>query len=270
MLKYFICPDGSKIEIAQCLDRCPRPEGRCLSLPTLHSVGSTRPWKGKPSTTQLLNPTRQEFLKITKDYAINPFDMAFALLGTRHHSRLEIVAKKLKGVNAELYLEADTTGILDLLEPDPQIEDHFILFDYKTWGSFAVAKHISKTNGYYEKWQAELQLNNYRWMAEQLGFAISKMFIQVTVRDGGTFTARNNGIEEKMLVLPINRLEDNVVREYFLTKSFRLIQYVDNDIMPNLCDYEERWNGRRCKGSLCEVHMFCPEGAKVNKVELEV
>ncbi len=118
-LTNFKCPDGITRPIAECLENCPNTEGRCLSLPTLYDIGHDRAWKGKPSTTQLLNPTRQEYLKITKDYTIAPKSRAFALLGTRHHRRLEVVAKKIEGNESELKLNSpEVSGILDLLEPD--------------------------------------------------------------------------------------------------------------------------------------------------------
>lgn len=62
-------------------------------------------------------------------------------------------------------------------------------------------------------------------------------------------------------------LDDDFVTTYFYDKSKALLEALDKNEIPELCPYEERWNGRRCKGSLCEVHMFCPEGAKVNRVE---
>ena len=120
--RFFECPDGITRPIVECLEACPRSDGRCLSLPTLHEIGRSREWGGVPSTTQLLNPTRMEYLKIKCDYAVNPFESAYALLGTRHHQRLEAVAKRIEGLVAEKKLEADEvaqhSGILDLLEPD--------------------------------------------------------------------------------------------------------------------------------------------------------
>ncbi len=118
-LKSFICPDGVMRQTSDCLAQCPRKEGRCLSLPTLTELGNAREWTGTPSTTQLLNPTRLEYLKIVHDYAIDPFERAFALLGTRHHRRLELVAKRIEGLYAEkkLGLDKDISGVLDLLEP---------------------------------------------------------------------------------------------------------------------------------------------------------
>lgn len=269
-LKYFNCSAG-KIPIKQCLEQCSRPEGRCLSLPTLHDIGNARKWNGKPSTTQLLNPTRMEYLKIKHDYSINPFDMAFALLGTRHHKRLEIVANTIKNLQAEKKLSGEiTTGILDLLEPDELYPDCFKIIDYKTWGAYSVAKVTGVTeNGEYEKRNVALQLNNYRLMVEELGIKISRLFVQCTVRDGNTQSAYRNNIDYKMALIPIDIIPDDEVKEFFLSKSFLLTKAVNNDELPELCQYEERWAGRRCKGSLCEVHMFCREGATVNKVDCE-
>ncbi len=151
MLKYFNCPDGETRPIEQCLESCPRPEGRCLSLPSLHSIGYARQWTGKPSTTQCLNPTRLEYLQIKYDFAVDPFAQAFALLGTRHHGRLEAVAKKIEGLESELALKGEVSGILDLLEPING-GDEFRLIDYKTFGSYAVAKHLNiKANGEYDQ-----------------------------------------------------------------------------------------------------------------------
>ena len=266
-LKYFNCPDSKRREIIECA-KCPRPNGRCLSLPSLRTIGSIRQWTGTPSTTQCLNPTRMEYLQIKYDYAVDPFAQAFALLGTRHHGRLEEVAKRIEGLEAELRLKGETSGILDLLEPIDG-DNNYRLIDYKTFGSYAAMKHLNpKENGEYDRLKLALQLNNYRLMATDLGFNITELKVQITVRDGNTFSARHNGVENNIYLLPVEILPDDLVKEYFLTKSFLLCKAVDNDILPELCDYQERWGGRRCAG-YCNVFMYCPEGAKVNKVELE-
>lgn len=122
----------------------------------------------------LLNPTRLEYLKLTKDYAIDPTDRAFALLGTRHHKRLELVAKKIEGLIAEKKLDSDEvqkhSGILDLLEPDELQDGYYKLIDYKSWGSFMVALILGRgdKNGDYERMQTTLQLNDYRLKVESL------------------------------------------------------------------------------------------------------
>lgn len=263
-LTYFYCPDKTKIPTADCLNKCPRAEGRCLSLPTLYEIGKTRPWTGKPSTTQLLNPTRMEYLKINNDYSLDPRSMAFALLGTRHHYRLEQVAKTIEGLQPEMRVEAENTGILDLLEP---INGAYRLIDYKTWGSYQVAKHLRQDNLHeYDRMQLALQLNDYRIMARKYGFNVTEIWVQVTVRDGGTFTARNNGVEDKMLFLPVEILEDSFVSDYFTAKHNALTIALAANKLPALCDYEERWAGRRCKIEFCNVAEFCPEGRKVNRI----
>ena len=268
-LTMFKCPDSETRLIKTCLDYCPRTNGRCLSLPTLHEIGSDREWKGVASTTMLLNPTRMSYLKIVHDYAIDPFDRAFALLGTRHHKKLEIVASKIIELHAEIKIVGETSSIIDLLEPDELKDGYWKLTDYKTWGSYALAKVTGvKDNGDYELKQAGLQLNDYRIKAQDIGFPISRLFIQCTVRDGGTFTARNNGIDYKMALIPIEIMDDDKVKEYFITKEYALQTALKENTLPELCPYDERWSGRRCKG-FCDVFMFCPEGAKVNKIEYQ-
>lgn len=263
-LVSFTCPDGINRRIATCLERCPRPQGRCLSLPTLVSIGSPRTWRGKPSTTQLLNPTRLEYLMITKDYAIDPFEQAFALLGTRHHGRLEQVAKKIEGLKSELKLDGEVSGILDLLEPLDG--DKYRLIDYKTFGSYAVAKQLNlKENSEYDRHKLELQMNNYRLMAQGMGFDVAELKCQITVRDGGTYSAKQNGIDKKLYLLDVKILEDDYVQSYFTDKAMKLITALDKNEMPELCDYQERWGGRRCKG-YCNVSDYCPEGRAVNKL----
>lgn len=267
-LTYFNCAVG-QIPISECLNHCPNPDGRCLSLPTLTTIGQSRTWKGIPSTTQCLNPTRMEYLQIKYDFAVDPFDQAFALLGTRHHYTLESVAKKIEGLKSELLLKGEVSGILDLLEPING-SDNYCLIDYKCFGSFAVAQQlgISKddNSSEYARFKLALQVNNYRIMAQELGFNITELKVQFTVRDGGTFIAKKRGIDKNIYLLPVELLDDTLVKEYFLTKAFNLCHAIETDTLPELCDYQERWEGRRCKG-YCGVYSYCPEGAKVNKVE---
>jgi len=269
MLKYYLCPDGQKRAIMECLERCPRPEGRCLSLPTLVTIGQTRIWSSNPSTTQCLNPTRIEYLQIKYDYEVDPFDRAFALLGTRHHGRLEQVAKKIEGLEAEVKLKGEVSGILDLLEPLNGGEE-YRLIDYKTFGSYAVAKQLGiKEHGEYDRWKLAMQLNNYRIMAQDLGFNVVELKAQITVRDGNTFSARNNKIDKNLYLLPVEILPDDEVKEYFTDKAYQLCHAVETDALPNMCSYDDTWaNNRRCK-SFCAVAQYCPEGAKLNKVKYE-
>lgn len=302
-LKYFDCPDGVRRPVEQCLDKCPRPEGRCVSLPTLISISRQREWTGKPSTTQLINGTRLAYLQLTCDYAVQPKDRAFALLGTRHHMRLEKVAEKVN-VLAEEKLGGEDTGILDLLAPDETVDyEAYELWDYKTWGSFKVAKALGlvarkipepngecyKTSGKWGKagdpkmvtvfdedptevdmWEVEYQMNNYRLKIEDVGFPVSRMFIQATVRDGGTIVAANRGISENIYKIPVRRLADDQVREYFRVKRENLLNALESLTVPTPCNNAETWNGRRCQG-FCDVAEFCDVGIKARqKVKEEV
>lgn len=289
-LTYFDCPDKVRRPIEDCLTRCPRPEGRCLSLPTLLAVAEQREWKGVPSTTQLINGTRLAYLQIVCDYATDPRERAFALLGLRHHRRLEKVAQKLN-VLAEEKLELDgDTGILDLLAVDETVDyEAYELWDYKTAGSFKVAKALGivkerildpngetyKSSGKWGKrgdtkmvtiwkadpdkvdiWEWEYQANNYRLKVEDCGFPVSQMFIQATVRDGGTMVAENRGITENIYKIPIRRIEDDVVRRYFKIKREALLRALETETLPLPCAESETWGGRRCEG-FCDVSEFC-------------
>ena len=141
MLKWFICPDNERIEVADCLKEggC-RMGTRCATRSYLQLVRRERPWTGKPSTTQLIQGTMCAFLKITRDYATHPDSRAFMIHGTKGHGNLEgadgeysFLEERFDGENT------DITGIADVLEIEL---NYAILVDYKTSGSFKVAKAL--------------------------------------------------------------------------------------------------------------------------------
>ncbi len=260
-LKGFICKTA-KVSKEFCLTECKR---RCLTLPTLMLLAQAREWKGKPSTTQLLNSYREAWLKIKKDYWIEPQSHAFALLGTMHHQRLEIFARAA-GLLQEHLISREVSSTLDLLEPDPETPGQFILSDYKTWGSYSVQKWYEEDDR-----DAEYQLNHYRVQVERdqklteaLGFPIkvSRMQLQVTIRDGGLEVAQRRKIMDKILMLEVPRMDDGFIINYFGERSAKLLDYVNTDIMPPVCDSEENWNWKKCK--TCDVWESCPEGSKIN------
>ena len=253
-LRYFYCPDKRKINIAECLKHCPCTEGRCLSLPTLLEISWERPIGDTFSTTQLLNGTRMEYLKITQNYCINPYERAFALLGTRHHRQLDKIAKKLNALSEEK-LQGEVSGILDLLVPDETTEEErYELWDYKTSGSYKVALALKA-----EAKDWVLQLNNYRIMVEECGFPVSRMINQATVRDGGTYIAKQRGLDKNIYLISVRRLLDDEVRQYFVQKDRLLRNALENKKLPPLCSKEETWEGRRCK-KYCDVRELCKKG----------
>jgi len=295
VLKFFDCKFG-RIPIADCLKKCPGGD-RCLSLPTLMSISWQRPWTGKPSVTQLLNGTRLAYLEIVKDYSVKPNDMAFALLGTRHHLRLDKLARKVNALSEEKLEDEETKGTLDLLVPDETTkEEKYLLYDYKTSGSFKVAKalgltavKVPSTTEVYDRsgswgragtpkmltiwdqnpehvdmWDWELQLNAYRLKVERIGFPVSRMYIQCTVRDGGTFVAENRGVMKNIYLIGVKRLDDEEVEAYFVTKAVDLLNALSKNELPSPCNEEENWGGNRCK-SYCNCWEFCDSGVKLHR-----
>jgi len=229
-----------------------------------------------------------EFLKLTKPYYIDPDSRMFMLAGTKHHQQLEEVAKTLD-LPAEIPLNVDR-DIFDLLE---QEEDGWVLTDYKLWGSFKVAKALGlvqvgkkpdptgavyKSSGKWGKegspkmvadfgidtaeidlFEQELQLNRYRVMLADLGVPINRMQLQLTVRDGGTYLAKNRGIERNAYMIPIRKLDDEYVRSYFGVKQSHLEQALFEKKWTEVCNAQENWDGMRCR-AYCDVKMFCPKG----------
>jgi hypothetical protein len=234
-------------------------ERRCLTLPTLYSLSYDREFTGTFSTTQLLNSFRISYLRIKSDYWIKPEDRAFQILGVRHHAVLEKSAK-LHDLMAELKLKGDTeiTGILDILEPHETIPDAWVMTDYKSWGSSALIRFDNKHDVVY-------QLNHYRILADKVlapGY-VERLQVQVTVRDGGTQSARQNGVKERIKILDVPIMADAFVTKFFDERAAALMGYIDRNELPPMC--EDTWNGRRCNG-FCEVYESCPQGRKVHNL----
>ncbi len=288
MLEWFKCLDGEIIPVKDCLTKC-RLNERCLTLPTLTLIAQEREWTGVASTTQLLNGTMYTFLKLTQPYTIDPDKMAFALHGTIHHDKLRDVAKELN-LPAEIPLTTEDRDIFDLLEPE---DGGWTLTDYKTWGSFRVAKVLGlveagkkpdptgavyKSSGKWgaagspkmitvfqrmpqqaDNWETELQLNHYRIMLEERGLKIGKMQIQITVRDGGLAVAHSRGLDRNTYMVPIRRLEDEDVEYYFKAKKCHLQDALRQKSWSTPCDNRECWDGNRCR-DYCEVAIYCVKG----------
>lgn len=247
----FRCPAGV-IPIKDCIQACPRPQGRCLSLPTLVEVGWSREYSNKFSTTLLLMPLRQAYLSLTEPFAVNPQDRAFTLLGTRVHRRLEIVAKKLEQLKSEFAVkDSEINSTLDLLEPING--DTWRLVDFKCIGTYAIKKMLSDPPDY---GTYDLQLNHYRCQIEKLGFHVTETFIQYIARD---FTPRSQleGVE-KMALIRIPHYPDSEVLDYFDRQRELLEMALAHGKLPELCP--DRWNNDgRCK-SYCDVNSICSHG----------
>jgi hypothetical protein len=215
------------------------------------------------------------FLKITKDYAIEPQGRAFALLGTVHHRRLQEKSDTIS--EKQVGKEAGVTGMFDLLEADPMNPNAFIITDYKTWGSYKVMmvlglEKIGKgkeaqftfSKPFPSDFETDMQLNYYRMQLEHLGVKISGMQVQATVRDGGLAVASSRGIDRNVYLIPIQRLPDEQISDYFQNKAGDLRKALAQGSWSWVCNEQESWNGRRCQ-DYCEVLEFCPKNGTLGK-----
>ena len=165
----------------------------------------------------------------------------------------------------------------------------FVITDYKNFGSFKVAKCLGliheeepllsldgspillksgKNKGKPKttpvircdsdkadlKFEA-LQVNRYRIFFENNHFPISKMRLQVMVRDGGLYVAKARGIIKNLYLIPIPRMDDTEVLYFYNQLQEAVDEAFAIGWAPH-CSAEESWNGRRCDG-FCEVSEAC-------------
>ena len=286
--KYFKCPDQEIIEIAQCLQHC-RLESRCATKPYLRLIGYDREFKGiSPSSAG--NGPRLIYLKAVKDYTVDPQERVWAAFGTSTHEKLSIHVFTHNVLSEEQLTDKQMKGIPDCLEEDEAKPGYYILTDYKSWGSFKVAKALGvvkseeilledgepvllksgknkgqpKTKDVFDIDEStrdlrseELQINRYRIFFESYGFPISKMQIQTVSRDGGTYVSRSRGIDKNMYIIPIDFLPDHDVLYFYDHLASEVDQAFEHGFVRR-CDKWESWEGRRCNG-FCEVKQFCDE-----------
>ena len=281
MLSQFICPDGVKINISDCLSQCRIPHsfpcGRCLSTRFLYILSKTRPWNGIPTVTQLISGSREEFLKLNTDYAVSPQNRVFALFGSIFHSSTDLASTALPGLSETRFTDPTNTysGQFDFYDPVEQI-----LYDTKTFGSFKAAQVLGiskikepaidpfsgeflKTKSGKTKFSSRfvqgvrhlrdftLQLNAYRIMLEHRGFPVKHMRLEIFVRDGGTWIANDRGIHQNAILLNVNRVSDHRLQSFMLAKARCLIDAINQNKMPPPCRPIETWGGVKCR-------LFCP------------
>lgn len=288
----YICPDNNLCKIEDCLRTCRLsgrfPAGRCLSHRTLYAISEQREWTGIPSATQLLSGTREEYLKITKEYSINPQSSIFALFGTGCHAFLEQYLENDKMVVEERLKDPTGTysGAFDCYDGKRNI-----LYDVKTYGSFKTAKamglhkrkepvmgsdgvQLKYKNGrkmfktYYDikhksVFDVSVQLNAYRIMVENQGYTVDTLLVEIFTRDAGTFSAKDRGIETNAQLLKLNKISDRWIQRFMLTKAKRLKEALEHNTLPPACSHRETWGGRKCQ-DFCAVWQFCDVGRKAH------
>lgn len=296
--KWFCCPDNEIIEIEQCLQpKGCRLENRCATLPYLRLIGFDRKWEGvSPSAAG--NGARMLYLKAITDYIIDPEQRVWAAFGTSTHEKLSIHSYNV--LSEEKLSDEQMKGVADLLEADEEKPGYFILSDSKVWGSYKVAKALGITTETVEETildeegkpillksgknmgqpktkqkriitqdpsnvdlkGEELQLNRYKIFYEKSGFPVSKMQLQVLVRDGGTYIAKNRGIEKNLYIIPIKRLITNNVLQFYQELSVKVNQAFKTGYAKH-CNNWESWDRRRCE-KFCEVSKACQKMSKDN------
>ncbi len=306
MLRWFIDKDGNKVDVKEFIEK--RLLCNEYPLSYLKLCAKEREWSGTPSTTQLINGNRQSYLKILTDYAINPADCSYRVHGTLAHNKIEVNTSKEDLAELNITYE-EISGMFDLLENNDGV---YSLIDFKTWGSYKVALALGlekkerplfhngnpvlytksgkwgkagdqKIESYYEPNEklidmddVILQLNRYRYVLEQSQkIKIDKLKVFAIVRDGGTFVAKNRGIDKNTYYIDVPIIDDKEVQEYFNDKKDKLVTSVENfkisikpdmeyqekfDLLarfcPPMCNNKESWNGRKCQG-FCEVSKMC-------------
>ena len=252
-LKRFICPDGQKIDISKCLSiKGCRMSQRCATLAFLESISFDRTWG--------------------------------------EYTKNVLSEEKLSDENMQ--------GIADVLEADENKPGFYVLTDYKTWGSYKAAKamgiisetveetildddgkpvllksgknmgqpktkqhkEIKQDDKYIDMRSEEYQLNRYRIFFERAGFPVSRIQIQIISRDGGTYIAKNRGIERNLYVIPVKRLENAYVLQFYRNLANEVTTAFKNNYI-RLCDPWENCDRRKCDG-YCEVADVCREMSK--------
>lgn len=272
--KFFKCPDGEHINIGDCYKKC-RMGSRCMLLPVLKAVGKTRAWYGKPSVTQLLKDTRQTYLEIKNDYAIDPDKSIASMIGTNSHSLME--GNCPNNYLSEVRIEDDiTSGQFDAYDMKTKT-----LIDFKFFGAYRIARALGKkfkyvANGVYQrgvnkgktKWELRMvdggthdvmeiskQLSYYKILMEKVGLKVKNIQVQMLVRGGLDKTAKSYGLTKMSYVINLHGISKHWIRIYMKAKYDRLMKALKDDVLPPVC--RDRWNDLRCK-DYCSVNEFCP------------
>lgn len=248
---------------------------RCMVLPVLKAVGKTRAWYGKPSVTQLIKDTRQTYLEITNDYAIDPDKSIASMIGTNSHSLME--GNCPNNYLSEVRIEDDiTSGQFDAYDMKTKT-----LIDFKFFGAYRIARALGKhfkwvADGKYQrgakkgqkKWQYVMvdgsfkdtleiskQLSYYKILMEKVGLKVKNIKVQMLIRGGLDKTAKSYGLTKMSYVINLHGISKHWIRLYMKAKYDRLMKALKTNELPPVC--KVRWNDLKCK-DYCSVNEFCP------------
>lgn len=283
----FICPNGTRIPIKDCLKFCPQKE-RCLFLPTLRAIAiSVDRGIKEPTVTELISGVRETYLKKTTEYAVVPQSVLYALHGQAVHTINEGCTQG--DILSEIRLKDKiTSGKFDLYGKILD-EEEGVLGDLKVTSSFKLMKALGiykvrvATGGIYKtglkkgqmKYHNELrydgvkhvldwgiQLNYYRMLLEKEGFEVQRMFIQAMCRDNNLRIAAERGIDQSVYIIPIKKISNHWMERYFTKKAALLQSAMQTKKLPPICSSKERWHDRKCL-DYCDAGDNCPYGQRV-------
>jgi len=254
--KYFICPDRQQVEIVKCLENggC-RMGKRCATRPYLRLIGFDRKWKGvSPSSAG--NGPRLLYLKAVHDYAINPQNRVWAALGTSTHDNLAIDRYTNDVLSEEPLSDEKMKGIPDILDVDENDPGFYVLSDYKTWGSFKIAKAMGII---VEKKDVPILDNNGDPVFLKSGKNKGKPKTKVESKriiDPGKVEKQSNGKFD--VTNGIKRVKDKSVINFYDHLQKEVDEAFHNKYCRK-CNKWESWEGRRCTEKFCEVFNYCQE-----------
>ena len=282
----FICPDGKRIRITDCLSSCPNMQ-RCMFLPTLRAVANSLDRNiSEPTVTELITGVRETYLKKTSSYAVEPSSVLYALQGQAIHS---INERNTQGaiLSEERLKDEITSGQFDLYgkiidADDGVLGDLKVTSSYKLMKALGIYKVKVDTGEVYKtgvkkgqpKFKTELrydgvrdlldwaiQMNYYRILLEQQGFKVNRMYIQALCRDANLRIANERGINKNVYIIPINKISDHWLKRYFKHKAKLLRESLQKKTLPPICSVRERWQDRKCL-EYCAARENCPYAQK--------
>ena len=285
----FICPHGEKVPIKKCLNSCVRKQ-RCMFLPTLRAIAQSLDRKlTEPTVTELLCGIRETYLKKTTDYAVSPQSVLYALHGQGVHAMHEQCTEG--DMLSEIRLKDTlTSGKFDLYgkiidDTEGVLGDLKVTSSYKLMKALGIYKVRVPTGEVYKtglrkrqpKYRNELrhdgarhvlewaiQLNYYRILLEQEGFAVQKMYIQAMCRDNNLRMAAERGINQSVYMIPIHKISDRWLLRYFHRKAALLHEAMKERKLPPICSSRERWHDRKCL-DYCDGRANCPYAQRLQR-----
>ncbi len=284
MLKYFII-NQKEYPVEDVLNGKIKTD---YPISYLKTISEARKWTGVLHVTDLLNGARETYLKYTRDYAVDPADRAFIVLGIGSHAKMndgmgrnviDVNGIKLSG-EAD-YIEGDTlwdykiagsykvASTIGLRTRDTIIKDAFgnpeVYKSGKKAGQVKTKKEIylDPSGGDIEDYK--LQLNMYRYIySKKRVININHLKIFFIVRDGGTIAATSRGVTKTTYTVDIPLMEYDEIENWIISRGTELYLALTNyfekgiDNIPEMCTAKETWNGRKCE-SYCPVRAICKE-----------